>query len=110
MITHAITLNDDALGSATELAGVAIVQAFEELSCAVEKFPTWPNDPIHAAAIVAEELGELQQAILECVYDPEIENRSSVHKEAVQTAAMALRFLMSIERYTFAPATQHTQE
>lgn len=84
---------------------IAINQAECELEKAKAKFPTWPTDPFHAAAIVGEELGELNQALRQFVY----EDRSSleaVRKEAVQVAAMALRFLASVDRYYYGPGDQ----
>ena len=38
-----------------------------ELENAISKFPTWPNDPIHALNIFQEEIGELSKDILENV-------------------------------------------
>lgn len=66
----------------------------EEMERAKAKFPWWPEDQIHAAAIVGEEAGELLQATLQCKY----ENGSieKVRKEAIQTATMAIRFLENI--------------
>ena len=59
------------------------------------KHPQWPSDPIHAAAIIAEESGELIRAALQNSY----ENGHEVEmtKEAIQTGAMALRFLIYCE-------------
>jgi len=66
----------------------------EEMERAKDKFPWWPEDQIHAAAIVAEEAGELLQATLQYKY----ENGSfeNVRKEAIQTATMAIRFLENL--------------
>jgi hypothetical protein len=62
-----------------------------ELEHACAQHPNWPKDPIHQAAVVAEESGELVQAVLQHVYEPH--KGGSPVKEAVQTAAMAVRFL-----------------
>ena len=72
-----------------------ITQAInQEMERAKEKFPWWPEDQIHAAAIVAEEAGELLQATLQNKYEKgSLEN---VRKEAIQTAAMAVRFLENL--------------
>lgn len=80
-----------------------------EINKAKAKFPNWPTDPTHAAAIVAEESGELVKACLELSYEPHKTNIASVRDEAVQVAAMAIRFLQSIDHYEFKPAEQHTQ-
>ena len=66
-----------------------------ELTRAIEKFPAFPSDPIHAAAIVAEESGELVQACLQVTYEGG--TWADVRKEAVHTAAMALRFLVMMD-------------
>lgn len=65
-----------------------------ELRQAEEKHPKWPKDDIHAAAIVAEEAGELVRASLQSVY--ESGHDSEMFKEAVQTGAMSIRFLKNL--------------
>ena len=72
-----------------------------ELDEALRKFPEWPTDPIHAATIVAEECGELQRAVLQLTYEPHKTSRLDVMQEARQTAAMAIRFLASMNDYEF---------
>lgn len=83
-----------------------------EIIRALGKFPTWPTDPIHAAAIVAEESGELQKAVLEACYEPDKKgpmNYTHVRAEAVQTAAMAIRFLLGMDSYQFRAGEQKSQ-
>lgn len=63
----------------------------EELERARKKFPKWPKDHIHAAAIVAEEAGELIRAALQYKY--EFQKSSAITEEAIQTAAMCIRLL-----------------
>lgn len=79
------------------MSAITIVQdILRELERAEGLYPTWPTDQVHAAAIVAEESGELVRAVLNESYhgaSPEDSDR-----EAVQTAAMAIRFLMHRER------------
>lgn len=82
---------------------------FAELERAVHKFPTWPTDPLHAVAVLGEEFGELTKAVLQTVYEPHKVKPGDVRMEALQTAAMALRFLQSLDRYVFAPCEQHRQ-
>lgn len=72
-------------------------------------FPTWPTDPMHAVGILGEEFGELQKAVVQAIYEPHKSGRAQVRTEAIQTAAMALRFLHSLDQYAYAPSTQHTQ-
>ena len=64
-----------------------------EMKRAERKHPGWPTDPVHAAAVLQEEAGELVQAALQFTY----EGGSAEHmrEEAVQVGAMALRFLLN---------------
>jgi len=81
----------------------------DEVERAMRKFPTWPTDPLHAVAILGEEFGELTKAVLQTIYEPHKVREGELRTEAIQTAAMALRFLASLERYEFAPSAQHVQ-
>lgn len=73
----------------------------QELCSATTKFPFWPSDPLHALAVLGEEYGELNQAILQLMYEPEKSSLDHVKEEAVQTAAMAIRLLMSVDDYDY---------
>jgi len=66
-----------------------------ELEEAERKYPTFPVDVIHAAAIVGEEAGELLRAALRFTY--EAGTVVDLRNEALHTATMAVRFLMNIE-------------
>lgn len=81
------------------------------LDRATAKFPTWPTDPLHALAVLGEEFGELNKAMLQLTYEPHKEGTSVEHvrEEAIQTAAMALRLAMSLDKYEYAPGQQHVQ-
>lgn len=83
---------------------------FAELDRATKKFPTWPTDPLHALAVLGEEYGELNKAMLQLTYEPHKTSLSEVRMEAIQTAAMALRLAMSLTRYQYAPCPQHSQQ
>jgi len=72
-------------------------EVIEEIHRAQEKFPWWPKDVVHAAAIVAEEAGELQKAALQFYYQNG--GRGAIRKEALQTASMVYRLLFHIEQY-----------
>lgn len=87
-----------------------IAEVTGELSRAVAKFPTWPTDPLHALAVLGEEFGELTKAMLQLIYEPHKSSVENVKEEAVQTAAMALRLLMSLDRYRYSRGEQHDQE
>lgn len=72
-----------------------------ELDRAIAKFPAWPTDPFHALGVLHEEVGEVSKALLQHVYEPERTTLEEVYTEAVQAAAMALRFLLNMPNYRF---------
>ena len=73
-----------------------------EVSRASELHPNWPIDPIHAMAVLGEEYGELNKALLQYTYEPHKNvTFDDIQEEAVQTAAMAIRFLVNLESYNF---------
>lgn len=80
-----------------------------EVARAMRKFPTWPTDPIHALAVLGEEFGELTKEALQLTYEPHKSTLADFRKEAIQTAAMALRFVASLDDYKFSPGAQHSQ-
>jgi NTP pyrophosphatase (non-canonical NTP hydrolase) len=74
----------------------------KELKRAKRKFPSWPDHPAAQAGIVAEEAGELMKAALQYKYE-RAESAEGIEKqrqhmrlEAIQTAAVALRFLENL--------------
>ncbi len=85
--------------------------AIAEVTKATIKFPTWPTDPLHALAVLGEEFGELTKATLQLTYEPTRVTVDEWRNEAIQTAAMALRFLISLEAsaYEFKGCEQHQQ-
>lgn len=86
-----------------------IEQVISEVSRATNKYPTWPTDPLHALAVLGEEYGELNKAMLQLTYEPHKTSPEEVRMEAIQTAAMAIRLAMSLEDYRYAPCHQHSQ-
>ncbi|MGE0289664.1 MAG: hypothetical protein AB7I42_25760 [Bradyrhizobium sp.] len=86
-----------------------VQEILRELERATTKFPTWPTDPLHALAVLGEEFGELNKEMLQLTYEPHKTNLSEVRKEAIQTAAMAIRLAMSLDKYNYIPGPQHTQ-
>jgi NTP pyrophosphatase (non-canonical NTP hydrolase) len=87
-----------------------ISEVLSELDRATKKFPTWPTDPLHALAVVGEEYGELTQKVLQRTYEPAKHITSEmIREEAIQTAAMALRFAMSLDSYLYQALPQHQQ-
>lgn len=63
-----------------------------ELDRATHQHPEWPDDIIHAAAVIMEETGELMKACLDLIYFGGSER--SVRNEVVSVAAMAERFML----------------
>lgn len=84
-----------------------LVAVLAEVRRASEKFPTWPTDPLHAVAVLGEEFGELTKAVLQAVYEFRPGALVEVRKEAIQTGAMALRFIASLERYEYQKSEPH---
>lgn len=66
----------------------------EEVRKARTKFPGWPGNSVMACAVVAEEMGELTQAVNELYWNQGESSLSDVQKEAIQTGAMLIRFLL----------------
>lgn len=87
-----------------------IEQVKAELSRAMIRFPTWPTDPLHALAVLGEEFGELNKAILQLTYEPHKSSAADVREEAIQTAAMALRLAMSLDHYEYKRSPEHKQD
>lgn len=83
-----------------------------EVVSAKAKFPSWPDDPFHALAVISEEFGELNQAVVQHVYEPKKKvEHDDIRDEAIQLAAMAVRFVMSLDShdYNFENGNQHRQ-
>ena len=72
-----------------------------ELDFANLKHPFWPEDSVHASAIINEEAGKLTQACIDHENDNESldEHLDRMRKKAVSTAAMAIRFLQDFDNY-----------
>jgi hypothetical protein len=103
------TTAEGASSSAAHGSENAAAEAVGEVVRATNKFPTWPTDAIHALAVLQEEVGELTKEVVQLTYEPHKSTLEAVRREAVQTAAMALRFLMSLDRYEFLAGQQHSQ-
>jgi len=80
-----------------------------EIERAINKFPTWPTDPLHALAVLGEEYVELTKAMLQLTYEPHKTNAEDVRREAIQTAAMSIRLAMSLDSYQYKGCDQHKQ-
>jgi hypothetical protein len=86
-----------------------VLDVLTEVERAIAKFPTWPADPIHACQVFNEEGGELTKAVLQQMYEPDKNPAGAVRKEALQAAAMALRFLAGLDSYDWTPGKQVEQ-
>jgi hypothetical protein len=100
---------DDYLLTIEDMDMDVIEQVVDEVGRAMRKFPTWPSDPLHALAILGEEFGELNKAMLQLTYEPNKTSANEVRTEAIQTAAMALRLIWSLDHYEYRACEQHVQ-
>ena len=91
------------------LFDIAVDLVRDEVQRATKKFPSWPTDPIHALAVVGEEFGELTKAVVQQTYEPHKNAPDELRKEAIQCAAMAIRFVMSLDAYEVHRSEQHSQ-
>lgn len=96
-------------GGARAGAPLVLLPVLSEIARATRKFPTWPTDPLHALGVVGEEFGELGKAVLQAVYEPHKSGRDQVREEAIQTAAMAVRFIASLDVYDYTGSAHHQQ-
>lgn len=87
---------------------LALIRA--EVLRATTKFKTWPTRVIDAGNVVIEEAGELAKACLQATYEKDKSGPNDVFEEAIQTGAMAVRFMMSINKYDYEEGPQHKQE
>lgn len=75
----------------------------KEVRKAKKAYPNWPDHPAAQAGIVVEEAGELMKAALEFKYEKGKKGRTAddqierMREEAIQTAAMAIRFLENLK-------------
>ena len=75
----------------------AVKLILSELERAEAQHSKWPTDPIHRAAILAEEAGEAVQASIDLTYcNGSIED---FKKELIQTGAMAIRNLINMHSH-----------
>ena len=87
-----------------------ISEVLKEVEKATSKFPTWPTRGLDAIGVLGEEVGELYKEVLQMTYEPHKTSKEDIRTEAIQSAAMAIRFLMSLDKYDYTPGEQHSQE
>lgn len=82
---------------------IPVGDILQELKRAEAKFPRWPTDVVHGAAIVVEEAGESLKAANELFWESErIVGEiamASLREELIQTAAMACRMINYLDRF-----------
>jgi len=78
----------------------ALKMILSELGKAEEKFPTFPDDLIHAVGIMTEEAGEAMREAIDWEYPKEqnapAEVLDRLAMETAQTGAMAIRTLVKV--------------
>lgn len=84
-----------------------MVEVSDEIDRAMFKFPLFPTDPLHALAVLGGKYGELNKAVLQGVYQPDKVTPEQIREEAIQTAAMAVRFIASLDQYLYLKSFQH---
>lgn len=72
-----------------------ISMLLHELARAKNKHPHFPNDVIHAVAIMAEESGEAVKAALNFKYEGG--SKDDLREELIHTGAMVLRCLINLD-------------
>ena len=85
---------------------LAIRSILAERRKACIKFPKWQTDPIHALAVIQEEIGELTQAVLDTVYGGPHGGVDKINAEASQAGAMLVRFLENMSAYNYKQSEQ----
>lgn len=76
-----------------------------ELEAALQKFPQFPCDPLHAIAVVNEESGEATKDALQWCYEPhKKKDGETLKKELIQTAAMCVRMIIGLDSGDIKPA------
>lgn len=83
---------------------MAVNAILEELHKAEDKFPGWPEDPIHAVSIMNEECGEATKAALQWTYEGGL--YGDLETEITQTGAMALRALINLHKAKRRPSRE----
>ena len=73
-----------------------LADVLAEVARAESIHPEWPDDVIHAAAVVSEETGELVQAALQFVFEGG--DVDAIRTEALHTAATAIRLLAALPK------------
>lgn len=81
--------------------GTVINLILAEIGAACTKHPNWPTDPLHALAVVNEELGELTKEILQFIYEPHKAKPENILPEAIQLGAVVIRFILGLENYFY---------
>jgi hypothetical protein len=87
---------EESIGRTSSLEWVVQDVAKEVLS-AEQMYPWWPRNPVHQAAIASEESGEVVKEVNNFYWRHGESSRASIYGEAIQAAAMWVRFAMYLE-------------
>ena len=88
----------DQSGIKTKDVDIVFEMIDHELENALQKFPSFPCDPLHAIAVVNEESGEATKDALQWCYEPHKNKGAETLKaELIQTAAMCVRMICGLE-------------
>lgn len=90
-VIGSIPLNRLVVGSDAEFK--IVIEAFKELASARKRYPSWPEDIVHATVVMVEEATEGLKAANEIRWQHKDTTPADVRKEVIQTIAMCLRLL-----------------
>jgi len=69
------------------------IEVIAELESARKRYPSWPDDIVHATVVMCEEAGESLRAANEIRWQHKGTTPDELRKEVIQTMAMCLRLL-----------------
>ena len=96
-----IVFNPNEPGGVESPETFLVQEVLAELRRAERIHPTWPDDPIYAAAIIGEEAGEVIKAVNNAVTGKKDGKDSDYRTEAIQCAAMCIRFLKNLDNFNW---------
>ena len=82
--------------SHTQVYSAILSDITQELLRAEELHPSWPSDPVHAVAILVEEVGEAMREAIDIKLANKDAAKARLDTELVQAGAMCLRALLNL--------------
>lgn len=89
---------DERVVGTAHVIGEIMIEVGDEVLSAMERYPWWPTDIVHAAAIAAEEAGEVTKGVNNHYWDQGKDSLHEIRKEAIQAAAMYVRFIHNLDK------------